>query len=166
MDSVGREDGHSSGFHGRLHQVSRIQLSHETIQTAGMLRLEALSASTVGSRNLWMGETHVAPLTGSGVHHHGKSETGIYVLSGQPAFVFFDGRSAARLEASPGDYIYIPPWVAHQELNPRETEEAVVVIARSTQRAIVVNLDDTTWQDALTVPWATASAIPAEEPES
>lgn len=165
MDSVAGEGG-GSGFHGRLHQVSRIQLSPETMQTAGMLRLEALSATTVGSRNLWMGETHVAPLTGSGVHHHGESETGIYVLSGRPAFVFFDGRSAARLEASPGDYIYIPPWVAHQELNPRETEEAVVVIARSTQRAVVVNLDDTTWQDSLTVPWATTTAVPAEETAS
>ncbi len=162
MTSRDLNDAAEDGFHGRLRQVTRIQLSPETMRTAGMLRLEALSAGTVGSRNLWMGETHVAPLTGSGVHHHGESETGIYVLSGRPAFVFFDGDALLRLEASPGDYIYVPPWVAHQELNPHGSEEAVVVIARNTQQAIVVNLDNVAWKDSLTVPWARTTEVPAE----
>ncbi len=45
-----------------------------------------------------------------------------------------------RLETSPGDYIFVPPYVPHREENPSADEEAVVVIARSTQEAIVVNL--------------------------
>jgi uncharacterized RmlC-like cupin family protein len=47
-----------------------------------MTRREALSAKTVGSSRLWMGQTHAAARTASGDHHHGEAETAIYVLSG------------------------------------------------------------------------------------
>jgi uncharacterized RmlC-like cupin family protein len=73
-------------------------------------------------------------------HHHGKAETGIYVVSGHPVFVFLEDDQERRIETQPGDYIYVPPWVPHREENPSETEEAVVVLARSTQEGIVVNL--------------------------
>jgi uncharacterized RmlC-like cupin family protein len=137
------------GFHRRLHQVAPVALSGQTAQTSGMRRLEAISGRTVGSRDLWMGQTHVAPATGSGNHHHGVSETGIYVVSGHPEFVFLDETSGEpverRLRTSPGDYVYVPPWVPHREENPDPGDEAVVVIARTTQEAIVVNLPDLTW---------------------
>jgi uncharacterized RmlC-like cupin family protein len=137
------------GFHRRLHQVAPVALSGQTAQTSGMRRLEAISGRTVGSRDLWMGQTHVAPATGSGNHHHGVSETGIYVVSGHPEFVFLDETSGEpverRLRTSPGDYVYVPPWVPHREENPDPDDEAVVVIARTTQEAIVVNLPDLTW---------------------
>jgi uncharacterized RmlC-like cupin family protein len=114
-----------------------------------MRRLEAISGSSVGSRDLWMGQTHVAPSTASASHHHGISETGIYVVSGHPEFVFLDEAGGEpgerRLRTSPGDYIYVPPWVPHREENPDPDDEAVVVIARTTQEAIVVNLADLTW---------------------
>ena len=137
------------GFHRRLHQVAPVALSGQTAQTSGMRRLEAISGRTVGSRDLWMGQTHVAPATGSGNHHHGVSETGIYVVSGHPEFVFLDEADGEpverRLRTSPGDYVYVPPWVPHREENPDPDHEAVVVIARTTQEAIVVNLPDLTW---------------------
>jgi uncharacterized RmlC-like cupin family protein len=137
------------GFHRRLHQVAPAALSGQTAQTSGMRRLEAISGRTVGSRDLWMGQTHVAPATGSENHHHGVSETGIYVVSGHPEFVFLDETSGEpverRLRTSPGDYVYVPPWVPHREENPDPDDEAVVVIARTTQEAIVVNLPDLTW---------------------
>jgi uncharacterized RmlC-like cupin family protein len=137
------------GFHRRLHQVAPVALSGQTAQTSGMRRLEAISGRTVGSRDLWMGQTHVAPATGSGNHHHGVSETGIYVVSGHPEFVFLDETSGEpverRLRTSPGDYVYVPPWVPHREENPDPDDDAVVVIARTTQEAIVVNLPDLTW---------------------
>jgi uncharacterized RmlC-like cupin family protein len=114
-----------------------------------MTRLEAISGPTVGSKDLWMGQTHVDPSTGSDNHHHGESETGIYVLRGHPEFVFLDDTSdetvERRLRTNPGDYIYVPPWVPHREENPDSQEEAVVVIARTTQEAIVVNVPDLTW---------------------
>jgi uncharacterized RmlC-like cupin family protein len=137
------------GFHRHLYQVPSDGLTGHTAQTGGMTRLEAISGQTVGSENLWMGQTHVAPSTGSENHHHGVSETGIYVVSGHPEFVFLeeiDGESfERRLCTSPGDYIYVPPWVPHREENPDPHNEAIVVIARTTQEAIVVNLPDLRW---------------------
>ncbi len=128
-----------------LHQVHSKELSEDTMQTSGMRRREAISGRTVGSNEIWMGETIVPPSTGSGNHHHGKSETGIYIVEGHPEFVFLEGDAETRLKTSPGDYVYVPPWVPHREENPDPTDEAVVVIARSTQEAIVVNLDDLVW---------------------
>lgn len=117
------------------------QLSADTSQSEGMHRRAAVSADLVGSRALWMGETRVAPATAGQPHHHGQSETGIYVVSGTPVFSFRDERGElVRLETHPGDYIYVPPHVPHIEENPSSDEDAVVVIARTTQDAIVVNL--------------------------
>jgi len=133
-------------FHRRLHRITPEALSAQTAQTDGMRRLEAVSGATVGSDRLWMGQTLVAPETSSGDHHHGASETGIYVVSGHPEFVFFDAAEGeVRLRAEPGDYVYVPPWVPHREENPDPDHEAVVVIARTTQEAVVINVPDLTW---------------------
>jgi uncharacterized RmlC-like cupin family protein len=135
-------------FHRRLFQVAPVDLSTDTAQTHGMRRVAAISGATVGSRALWMGQTHVSPAASSGNHHHGASETGIYVVSGHPEFVFLGGPddpAEVRLKTGPGHYIYVPPWVPHREENPDPENEAVVVIARTTQEAIVVNLPDLRW---------------------
>jgi uncharacterized RmlC-like cupin family protein len=126
-------------WHGALRHVRGAELTGDTSQTSGMTRREAISGATVGSRKVWMGQTHVAPHTNSGDHHHGEAETAIYVLSGHPVFVFADGDTEIRLAAEPGDYVFVPPWAPHREENPTG-EEAVVVIARSSQQGIVVNL--------------------------
>ncbi|MEU4154914.1 cupin domain-containing protein [Actinoplanes sp. NPDC026670] len=133
-------------FHQRLHHIASHSLSGHTAQTSGMRRVEAISGATVGSRNLWMGQTHVAASTNSGNHHHGESETAIYVVSGNPSFVFLDEeKGEIRVDTKPGDYIYVPPWVPHREENPDPDNEAVVVISRTTQEAIVVNVPDLKW---------------------
>jgi uncharacterized RmlC-like cupin family protein len=128
-------------FHQRLHHVAAGGLDPGTAQTSGMRRVAAISGKTVGSSKLWMGQTHVSPATASADHHHGESETAIYVVSGHPVFVFHDEQAGeTRLETNPGDYVFVPPYVPHREENPDPDNEAVVVIARSTQEAIVVNL--------------------------
>jgi len=129
------------GFHERLHHVRRHALLGDTAQSAGMVRLEAISGKTVGAQRLWMGQTHVTPSTHSANHHHGESETAIYVVSGHPVFVFLEDGAERRVETEPGDYVFVPPFVPHREENPSASDEAVVVIARTTQEAIVVNLD-------------------------
>jgi uncharacterized RmlC-like cupin family protein len=126
---------------GRLHHVPSEDRTTGTAQTSGMTRFSALSGDTVGSRAIWMGETHVAPRVASGPHHHGESETGIYIVSGNPEFIYADGGGEVRVRTKPGDYVYIPPFVHHIESNAHSDEEAVVVIARTTQEAIVENLD-------------------------
>lgn len=132
-------------FH-RLHHVTPAVLSPETAQSAGMHRLAAISGASVGSQKLWMGQTHVAPRLASANHHHGDSETAIYVVSGTPEFVFLEGDGddarEVRIRTQAGDYVFVPPFVPHREENPDPEVEAVVVIARSTQEAIVVNLPD------------------------
>ncbi|WP_245955536.1 cupin domain-containing protein [Nonomuraea fuscirosea] len=136
-------------FHRTLHHVAPSGLIGRTSQTSGMTRVEAISGKTVGARNLWMGQTHVTAATASGDHHHGASETAIYVVSGHPVFVFLDveGHEPVehRIETGPGDYVFVPPFVPHREENPDPDTEAVVVIARTTQEAIVVNLDGLDW---------------------
>ena len=93
-------------FHRALHHVAPAGLVGQTTQTAGMRRLEAISGKTVGARNLWMGQTHVPASTASANHHHGDSETAIYVVSGNPVFVFLDvdGEEPVetRIETGPG----------------------------------------------------------------
>lgn len=124
----------------RVHHIKASELDPDTAQTEGMRRFAAISGKSVGALNLWMGEVHVAPQMASANHHHGESETAIYVRSGHPEFVFHDGDQEVRIATSPGDYIFVPPYVPHREENPDPTAPAEVVIARTTQEAIVVNL--------------------------
>jgi uncharacterized RmlC-like cupin family protein len=133
-------DPATAAWHRHLHHTGGDDLSEDTAQTPGMRRYEAISGRRGGSHKLWMGRTHVGPGMVSADHHHGEAETGIYVVSGTPVFVFLEGDVERRIETGPGDYVYVPPYVPHREENPSSTQEAVVVIARSTQEGIVVNL--------------------------
>ena len=126
----------------RLRLIRAGELSSATAQTSGMIRAAAISGGLVGAQSLWMGRTVLPAGVSSGDHHHGESETGIFVVSGSPVFVFRDPASGevVRLEPEPGDYIWVPPHIPHREENRSSDAEAVVVIARSTQEAIVVNV--------------------------
>jgi uncharacterized RmlC-like cupin family protein len=142
----------SDGFHpdfderttqvtrNRVHHVKASEITSHTAQSGGLQRFAALSGRSVGADKLWMGETHVSAETASANHHHGESETGIYIRSGNPEFVFHDGVQEVRIKTQPGDYIFVPPYLPHREENPDPATSAEVVIARSTQEAIVVNL--------------------------
>jgi uncharacterized RmlC-like cupin family protein len=124
----------------RVHHIKAADLSTDTAQSEGLRRFVALSGKSVGAEKLWMGETYASPQTVSANHHHGDSETAIYVRSGNPEFVFHDGVQEVRISAAPGDYVFIPPFLPHREENPDPNNDAEVVIARSSQEAIVVNL--------------------------
>jgi uncharacterized RmlC-like cupin family protein len=126
-------------WHRPLRHVPAAELSTDTAQSSGMTRREAISGATVGSEKVWMGQTHVGPRTASANHHHGETETAIYVVSGHPVFVFAEDGREVRLTPEPGDYVFVPPFTPHREENPGD-DEAVVVIARSSQEAVVVNL--------------------------
>lgn len=124
----------------RVRHIRASEISSDTAQSEGLRRFAALSGGSVGAEKLWMGETHAAPKSASDNHHHGDSETAIYVRSGNPEFVFHDGTQEVRIATEPGDYVFIPPYLPHREENPDPDTTAEVVIARSTQEAIVINL--------------------------
>ena len=126
----------------RVRHIKASEISSDTAQSEGLRRFAALSGRSVGADKLWMGETHASPKSASDNHHHGDSETAIYVRSGNPEFVFHDGLREVHIATAPGDYVFIPPYLPHREENPDPDNTAEVVIARSTQEAIVVNLPE------------------------
>ncbi len=122
----------------------RIVKPHEfdanTTQTPGMQRVAAISREIAGSQGLWAGVTVVAPRVASGVHHHGETETIIYVVSGKAKMRWGDHMEFEQ-EVEPGDFIYVPPFVPHQEINHSPDTPSQWVIVRNSQEPVVVNLE-------------------------
>ena len=111
-----------------------------TAQTPGMHREEACGAKTVGAEHLWVGHVHVGEGVRSGPHHHGELESVIYVIAGNARFRFGDNLENT-VEATVGDFVFVPPYLVHQEINASEDEPVDMVVARSSQENIVVNVD-------------------------
>jgi uncharacterized RmlC-like cupin family protein len=116
------------------------ELDLNTPQTPGMTRAAAINAATAGAEKLWAGTVVIHPDAKTGAHHHGELESVIYVLRGQ-ARMRWGERLEFTAEAGPGDFIYVPPFVPHQEINASPDDELSCVVARSGQESIVVNLD-------------------------
>jgi uncharacterized RmlC-like cupin family protein len=115
------------------------ELDTNTPQTEGMTRAEAISQAKTGARKLWAGTVLVHPNAKTGPHHHGELETVIYIVRGRARFRWGD-RLEFVDEAGPGDFVFVPPYVPHQELNAKRDEPVEAVVVRSGQEAIVVNL--------------------------
>ena len=116
------------------------QFDANTPQTPGMQRAEAVSKQLAGSQGLWAGVTVVAPNVVSGIHHHGETETVIYVVSGHAKMRWGD-RMQFEEDVEAGDFIYVPPFAPHQEINPSPDIPSQWVIVRNSQEPIVVNLE-------------------------
>jgi uncharacterized RmlC-like cupin family protein len=105
-----------------------------------MTRAAAITHASAGANKLWAGTVTVHPDAKTGPHHHGKLESIIYVISGR-ARMRWGERLEFVAEAGPGDFIYVPPFVPHQEINASQDEPLTCVIVRNDQEPIVVNLD-------------------------
>jgi uncharacterized RmlC-like cupin family protein len=105
-----------------------------------MTRAAAITHASAGANKLWAGTVTVHPDAKTGPHHHGKLESIIYVISGR-ARMRWGERLEFVAEAEPGDFIYVPPFVPHQEINASQDEPLTCVIVRNDQEPIVVNLD-------------------------
>ena len=116
------------------------QFDANTPQTPGMQRVAAVSKLLAGSQGLWAGVTVVAPNVASGIHHHGATETVIYVVSGHAKMRWGD-RMQFEEDVEAGDFIYVPPFAPHQEINPSPDTPSQWVIVRNSQEPIVVNLE-------------------------
>jgi uncharacterized RmlC-like cupin family protein len=115
-------------------------LDQNTPQTPGMTRAAAINYARVGAQKIWAGTVRIEPNARTGPHHHGSLESVIYVVSGR-ARMRWGEHLEYTAEAGPGDFIYIPPYVPHQEINALTQDPLECVIVRSDQEAVVVNLD-------------------------
>ena len=120
--------------------VTSDQLDPNTAQTPGMNRAAAINFARVGANKLWAGTVHIHAGAKTGAHHHGALESVIYVVSGR-ARMRWGERLEFTAEAGPGDFIYVPPYVPHQEINASATEVLQCVLVRSDGEAVAVNLD-------------------------
>ena len=116
------------------------QLNANTAQTPGMHREAAISRASAGAEKIWAGTVQIQPGAQTGPHHHGPLESVIYVLRGRARMRWGDRLEFAS-EAGPGDFIYVPPYVPHQEINASEDEPLNCVVVRSDQQPVTVNLD-------------------------
>ena len=116
------------------------ELDTNTPQTPGMNRAAAVNAARAGSENLWAGTVTIHPAAQTGAHHHGHLESVIYVLTGRARMRWGEHLEYVA-EANPGDFIFIPPYVPHQEINASSDETLECVLVRSDNEAVVVNLD-------------------------
>src|SRR6202167_6277905 len=116
------------------------ELDLNTPQTPGMTRAAAISYASAGAQKLWAGTVVVEPNAKTGAHHHGELETVLYIVRGRARFRWGENLEFVD-EAGPGDFIFVPPFVPHQEINARPDEPVEAVVVRSGQDPIVVNLD-------------------------
>jgi uncharacterized RmlC-like cupin family protein len=117
-------------------------LDEATAQTLGMRRRAAVTTANTGATKLWAGTVTIDARARTGAHHHGDLESVIYVVNGIARMRWGD-RLEFTAEARPGDFIYVPPYVPHQEINASEDLELHCVVARSGQQGLVINLDIT-----------------------
>ncbi len=113
-----------------------------TPQTPGMQRLAAVTTASTGAKGLWAGTVTIDAKAKTGAHHHGGLESVIYVVRGVARLRWGD-RLEFVAEAEAGDFIYVPPYVPHQEINASDELQLHCVLARSGQQGLVVNLDIT-----------------------
>jgi uncharacterized RmlC-like cupin family protein len=136
--------------------VRSTELDLNTPQTPGMTRAAAVTHAKAGASKLWAGSVVIHPDAKTGAHHHGELESVIFVVKGRARMRWGD-RLEFTAEAGPGDFIYVPPFVPHQEINARRDAPLECVVVRSGQEPVVVNLDipaveppeEVRWEDEL-----------------
>ncbi len=143
---MAKEFGYLSqrGLSPSVRVVLPTELDGGTLQTPGSLRLSATSAMQGIASSMWAGIFVVEPSAKTGIHHHGEQETIVYVLEGEALVRWgHNGEYSATVRA--GDFLHVPSWLPHQELNPSKEQAFRWVVVRSTPEPIVVNLPDSYW---------------------
>jgi uncharacterized RmlC-like cupin family protein len=132
--------------------VSGCDLDPNTPQTPGMNRAAAITTATAGAQKLWAGTVTIQPDAKTGAHHHGDLESVIYVVSGR-ARMRWGEQLEFMADAGPGDFIFVPPYVPHQEINASPGDPLECVLVRSGQEPVVVNLEISITDAPETVRW-------------
>jgi uncharacterized RmlC-like cupin family protein len=139
-------------MHSGVRVIAGDQLDENTPQTPGMTRAAAINFARVGARKLWAGTVHIHADARTGAHHHGPLESVIFVVRGRARMRWGEHLEFVA-EAGPGDFIYVPPFVPHQEINASADETLECVLVRSDTDAVVVNLDIAAAEQTTEVKW-------------
>jgi uncharacterized RmlC-like cupin family protein len=141
-----KQPGHplEAGLSNSIRVVHPNELSAGTVHTPGSLRMAAISATQGIVCPIWGGIFLVEPSAKTAIHHHGQQETIVYVLEGE-ALVRWGDRGGYSATVRAGDFLRVPSWLPHQELNPSKEHPFRWVVVRSTPEPIVVNLPDDYW---------------------
>jgi uncharacterized RmlC-like cupin family protein len=132
--------GEPAWKHDGVRVVPGNNLDGNVPSTPGMDRKAAINFARVGAQKLWAGTVTIHADAKTGAHHHGPLESVIYVVKGR-ARMRWGEQLEFTAEAGPGDFIYAPPFVPHQEINASATEVLECVLCRSDGQAVAVNLD-------------------------
>lgn len=138
--------------HDGVRVIGANQLDGNTAQTPGMERKAAINFARTGAQKLWAGTVTIHANARTGAHHHGHLESVIYVVRGRARMRWGD-RLEFVAEAGPGDFIYVPPYVPHQEINASPTELLECVLCRSDGEAVAINIDIEPVEKPDTVLW-------------
>ncbi len=133
--------GHGPDWkHNGVRVIPGNSLDANTPQTPGMHRQAAINFARVGAQKIWAGRVTIHPNAKTGAHHHGELESVIYIVRGKARMRWGEHLEFVA-EAVPGDFIFVPPFVPHQEINASTGETLECVLVRSDNEAAVVNLD-------------------------
>ena len=119
--------------------IRGMEMTDLTAQTAHAMRRAGVSHANTEASRIWLGKVHTPAGYASDAHHHGEAETAGYVLKGR-AYILFGQGYVERIDLEEGDFVFVPPNVAHIEGNASDTEELIWMTARTPDN-IVVNLD-------------------------
>ena len=133
-------DSASSWRNNGVRIVHKGQLDPNTPQTPGMRRMAAVTNASANAAKIWAGTVDIAPDARTGAHHHGELESVIYVVKGRARMRWGDQLEFTAV-AQAGDFIFVPPFVPHQEMNASTVDPLECVLVRNDQEPIVVNLD-------------------------
>lgn len=127
-----------------IHIVSPAEFDLGTAQTPGSERREAIAPALGIASTIWGGLFEVEPGARTGIHHHGEQETIAYVLSGV-CEVRWGAKGEFQAQAKAGDFIHVPAFLLHMEINSSKQEPFRWVVVRSTAAPIVVNFPNDIW---------------------
>jgi uncharacterized RmlC-like cupin family protein len=150
--SVHSRDDADRWKHDGVRVIPGNQLDPNVPSTPGMDRKAAINFARAGAQKLWAGTVTIKPDAKTGAHHHGHLESIIYVVRGK-ARMRWGERLQFTAEADPGDFIFIPPYVPHQEINASPDRILECVLVRSDGEAIAINLDIEPVEKPQTVLW-------------
>ncbi|WP_367402523.1 cupin domain-containing protein [Kocuria marina] len=140
-----RTEGDNSIYAGPDGKVVPVVTRHgqeysDTTQSGGAHRVSGVSIQHTPATKIWFGQVSNEPGFRSLPHHHGEAETGGYVLRGHGR-IYFGENYQEYTDMTAGDWVFVPPFMPHVEVNMSVTEELVWLTTRTPEN-IVVNLED------------------------